>query len=105
MLSENLILNPNGLKFDKGIHIDAKVNLDIFSESADSVIRISNRGEVIGDLTAENVLVNGKVKGNIVAKEMVEVTENAKVFGSVTCKKFVGNRKSVYQGRIVERKH
>ena len=105
MLSENLILNPNGLKFDKGIHIDAKVNLDIFSETVGSVIRISNSGEVIGDLTAENVLVNGKVKGNIVAKEMVEITENAKVFGSVTCKNFVGNRKSVYQGRIVERKH
>jgi len=104
LFSGKLTINSHGIVFDIGIHIDGKVNLDITSNTTSSVIRISKSGEVNGNLKADNILVNGVVKGDITAKGMVEVAANGKVTGNVHCNTFEGNRNAVFLGKIIERK-
>ncbi len=72
---------------EESVRIDGKIegNLDQPDGNARWIV-IGPKGEVHGDIRAQNVSVAGKVLGNIVASESIELLEGSEVRGNITHK-------------------
>ncbi|MBU2954603.1 bactofilin family protein [Marinobacter sp. F3R08] len=70
--------------FSGGLHVDGRICGKVVSdESADAVLRISEVGEVTGDIHAPHVIINGSVNGDVYASAHLELAEKASINGSV----------------------
>lgn len=68
-----------------GLHIDGKVEgvIRAAANYPNTVVRLSDLGEVKGDIYAPHVIINGKVQGNVHASEHVELAAKASIEGNV----------------------
>ncbi len=72
------------LHFSGGLHIDGKVKGTIRAdESSEAIVRISDVGEVDGDVIAPHVIVNGTVHGDVHSSKHIELAANASIKGNV----------------------
>lgn len=72
------------IKFAGGLHVDGVVKGNVVAEAGSSaVLRISDKGRVEGEINAPNVIVNGKVIGDVHATEYIELAKKAEVNGDV----------------------
>lgn len=70
--------------FRGGLHVDGTVIGNVSAEGVgESVVSISEGGVVEGTVVAGEVVVNGTVKGDVVARERVELGATARVVGNV----------------------
>jgi cytoskeletal protein CcmA (bactofilin family) len=72
------------VQFSGGLHVDGfvKGNVDAPGESG-SMLSISDGGVVEGSVAVPNVVLNGKVIGDILAHDRLELGATAKVTGNV----------------------
>ncbi len=72
------------IQFSGGFHVDGVIqgNIEAEADSA-SVLSISEDGMVEGSVSVPHVILNGTVKGDVSAKERVELGANARVIGNV----------------------
>jgi cytoskeletal protein CcmA (bactofilin family) len=72
------------VQFSGGLHVDGfvKGNVDAPGESG-SMLSISDGGVVEGSVAVPNVILNGKVIGDILAHDRLELGATAKVTGNV----------------------
>lgn len=72
------------LQFSGGLHIDGLIRGTIRAEEdSEAVVRISDIGEIDGDVVAPHIIVNGTVHGDVYASKHIELAENASVKGNV----------------------
>lgn len=73
------------VKVDETVRIDGRIegNLEQ-SDGNGRWIIIGTRGEIHGDIRAENVSVAGKVIGNIIARNSIELLDGCEVRGNIT---------------------
>jgi cytoskeletal protein CcmA (bactofilin family) len=72
------------IDFEGGLHVDGQVQGNIVArEGVDAVLSISPEGVVEGNVQVPDVVVNGTVKGDVVATERVELGPTAQVVGNV----------------------
>lgn len=72
------------LQFSGGLHIDGLVKGAIRAEEdSEAVVRISDIGEIDGDVIAPHIIVNGTVHGDVYASKHIELAENASIKGNV----------------------
>lgn len=72
------------IKFTGGLHIDGVVKGNLSAEAGTSaVLRISDKGLVEGQINAPNVIINGKVVGDVHATDYIELAKKAEVTGDV----------------------
>jgi cytoskeletal protein CcmA (bactofilin family) len=70
--------------FSGGLHVDGKVKGNVISaEGDDSVLTLSERGTIEGEVKVPNVVVNGTVIGDVHALSHVELAAQARVHGNV----------------------
>jgi len=70
--------------FCGGLHIDGYVRGNIIADDeSNGVVRISDRGHVEGEIRAPNVIVNGRVQGNVYSTKHLELAKKASVQGDV----------------------
>ena len=70
--------------FSGGLHVDGKVTGNVISaEGDDSVLTLSERGTIEGEVKVPNVVVNGTVIGDVHALAHVELATQARVHGNV----------------------
>ncbi len=75
------------LRLDESVRIDGWVDGNLEqSDGKDRWILIGPRAEVHGDIRAQNVSVAGKVIGNIIASESIELLDGCEVRGNITHK-------------------
>lgn len=73
------------LIISKSVRIDGTVNGNILqADGGSTTVAIALGAKVHGDITVQDVIVSGYVKGNIVSAGRVELVESAKVEGNVT---------------------
>ena len=72
------------VQFTGGFHVDGHIkgNVDAPPDSG-ATLSVSDGGVVEGSVAAPNVVLNGVVKGDILAHERVELGATAKVTGNV----------------------
>ena len=70
--------------FTGGLHVDGNIkgNVDAPANS-DARLSVSDGGVVEGSVAVPNVLLNGTVKGDILAHERIELGATARVTGNV----------------------
>lgn len=72
------------VKFTGGLHVDGVITGSLFAEAGSgAVVRVSDKGRVEGQITAPNVIINGKVFGDVHATDYIELAKKAEVNGDV----------------------
>ena len=72
------------LHFTGASPIDGIVNGGVIADSDESsTLSVSENGEIHGNVQVPNVVLNGLVKGDVIANERVELGPTARVIGNV----------------------
>ncbi len=73
------------IHFSGGLHVDGKVYGNVIAEeqAESALIRLSECGEVHGDIVAPNIIINGTVVGDVFALSHLELAEKAAITGNV----------------------
>ncbi|MBX2857922.1 MAG: polymer-forming cytoskeletal protein [Cellvibrionaceae bacterium] len=75
------------IKFGGVLDIQGKVTGSICAEDdADATIRIQEHGEVFGEVSAPEVIINGKVHGDVFSSKLLQLASQAVVNGNVNYK-------------------
>jgi len=70
--------------YQGGLHVDGKVKGNVVAEDeSGSMLILSERGVIEGEIRVPNVLLNGEVNGDVHACERVELARHARVNGNV----------------------
>jgi cytoskeletal protein CcmA (bactofilin family) len=70
--------------FIDGLRVDGQVNGDVRAkEDVASILVISDAASIVGDITADHIIINGTVKGNVNARRMLELQPKARIEGDV----------------------
>ena len=72
------------IEFSGGFHVDGYIKGNIQADhETESVLSISESGTVEGSVCVPHVVLNGTVKGDVSARERVELGTTARVIGNV----------------------
>jgi cytoskeletal protein CcmA (bactofilin family) len=69
--------------FSGGLHLEGVIDGSIAAEGADSVLTLSEKGRVNGEVRVSNAAVNGTVRGDLFVGERLELAGNARIEGNV----------------------
>jgi cytoskeletal protein CcmA (bactofilin family) len=73
------------LQFADGLRIDGEVGGNIrAAEGQGSLLIVSEVASVTGSIEADHVIINGHVKGPVLARELLELQPKAHIEGDVT---------------------
>jgi cytoskeletal protein CcmA (bactofilin family) len=83
LIGQSIVIKGD-VKFSGGLHLDGKIIGAVTADEAEhSVLVISERGCVEGDISVSFAVINGTVKGNVYASEKLELSGKARIFGDV----------------------
>jgi len=72
------------IHFSDHLLVNGTVNGNIFAEAGSkALLTISEKGRVSGDIRVPNVVINGKVAGDIYSDKHVELSAKAEIIGNV----------------------
>src|SRR3982750_2342135 len=72
------------LEFSGGLHLDGRVNGNVRSSSGDGgALSVSESGFIEGRVEVTNIVMNGTVNGDMVARDRLVLGEKARVNGNV----------------------
>lgn len=77
------------------IRVDGEIYGNVTSE--DGII-VGQKGMVRGNLVAKNVVIGGKVKGNVTAYQKLELQSSAQVEGDISTPAFLVEEGAVFEG-------
>ncbi|MFT3817730.1 MAG: polymer-forming cytoskeletal protein [Rubrivivax sp.] len=69
--------------FAEGLRIDGEVHGDVVATTVTSLIVISEKARVHGEVKGAHVIINGEVRGPVQATELLELQPKARVTGNV----------------------
>jgi len=73
------------LIFSGGLHVDGKIvgNVIAAEDDAQSMLVLSDQGQIEGEVRVPFVVLNGQVTGDVYASERVELSRHGQVKGNV----------------------
>lgn len=72
------------VRFTEGLRIDGEVQGDVLAQDAGrGLVVISENARVSGMVNAAHVIINGEVRGPVLATELLELQPKARVIGDV----------------------
>ncbi|MGE5340301.1 MAG: bactofilin family protein [Candidatus Omnitrophota bacterium] len=83
------------IRFKDSFRIDGKFKGKILSGTA---LIVGETGEVEADIEAGSISINGRVKGNLNAKDRIEIFSQGRVTGKITAPKLVIEEGAFFQG-------
>ena len=84
------------IKFASEMTFEGKLDGEIHTEG---VLTLGDSAIINGNIAAQTVVVRGKVNGNIVAKDKIEIKAKAEVFGDVRATKLAIEEGVVFVGK------
>src|SRR3974390_2042853 len=74
------------LKFSGELTFEGKLDGEI---QTDGLLNLGDSATVNGNINAQNVVVRGKINGNIIAKEKIDIKAKSELFGDIRAAKLV----------------
>lgn len=72
------------LIFSGGLHVDGRIVGNVIAEEhSQSMLVLSDRGQIEGEVRVPLVVINGQVTGDVYASERVELSSQGQVNGNV----------------------
>ncbi len=84
------------LKFSGELTFEGKLEGDIQTEG---VLTLGDTTTINGNITAQGVIARGKINGNIVAKEKIDIKTKTELFGDIRAPKLVVEEGVTFVGR------
>src|SRR5208337_3112458 len=84
------------IKFSGELTFDGKLDGEIHT---DGTLTLGDGALVNGNISAQSVVVRGKVNGNINAKEKIDIKSRAELFGDIRATKLVIEEGVTYVGK------
>ena len=84
------------LKFSGELTFDGKLDGEV---QTDGILNLGDSAVVNGNVTAQSVVVRGKMNGNITAKEKIEIKAKSELFGDIRASKLVIEEGVTYVGK------
>jgi cytoskeletal protein CcmA (bactofilin family) len=69
--------------FEGGLHLEGLVEGAVTAAGPDSVLTVSGKGRIHGEVRVSNAVVNGTVHGDLFVAERLELAAEARVDGNV----------------------
>jgi cytoskeletal protein CcmA (bactofilin family) len=89
------------VRFDDGLRVDGEVVGNIVAaDELKSMVVISEHGKVQGEVHAGHVIVNGEVRGNVEASELLELQPKARIYGDVSYKTLEMHQGAQVKGKL-----
>ena len=95
VLSSDVEIKGN-LKFTGELTFEGKIDGEIQTEGT---LNLGDSASVNGNINAQTVIVRGKVNGNIVAKEKIEIKTKAELFGDIRASKLAVEEGVTFVGK------
>ena len=95
VLSSDVEVKGN-LKFSGELMFEGKLEGEI---QTDGVLNLGDSAVINGNINAQNVVVRGKVNGNITAREKIEIKTKAELFGDIRAAKLVVEEGVTFVGK------
>jgi cytoskeletal protein CcmA (bactofilin family) len=84
------------LAFDGALELNGTFEGEIISEGT---LTIGSEAVIKAEIHAAKVIIKGKVQGNITATELIEVCDQAELYGDVRTAKFIVAEAGTFRGR------
>ncbi len=92
------------LRVDESVRIDGKLEGNLEQSDGNSRwIIIGPGGQIHGDIRAQNISIAGKVIGNIIASESIELIDGCEVRGNITHKSITVEPGASVHGQLIAR--
>lgn len=92
------------LHVEESVRIDGKLEGNLEQSDGNSRwIIIGPGGEIHGDIRAQNISIAGKVIGNIIASESIELIDGCEVRGNITHKSITVEPGASVHGQLIAR--
>jgi cytoskeletal protein CcmA (bactofilin family) len=89
------------LTFTDGLRVDGEVVGDIrASKESPSILVVSEEASVAGQIHADHVIINGRVKGPVHALELLELQPKARIEGDVSYKALEMHQGATIEGQL-----
>jgi cytoskeletal protein CcmA (bactofilin family) len=95
VLSADVEIKGN-IKFSGELALDGKLDGEI---QTDGILQLGDSAVINGNITAQSVIVRGKVHGNVSAREKIEIKSKAELFGDIRASKLVIEEGVTYVGK------
>ncbi|HKT91010.1 MAG TPA: polymer-forming cytoskeletal protein [Paraburkholderia sp.] len=83
LIAEDVRITGN-LEFADGLRLDGQVNGNVSSKAgAQTLLVLSERSVVQGNVHGYDIVVNGRIVGDVIADHFVELQANAHVVGNI----------------------
>jgi len=91
----------HGTKISGKLHFDGPARIDgtIDGEVDGKEITIGESATVTAQIRADSIVVCGKVKGEIIATQKVEIHPTAKIVGNITAPKLIIHEGAIFEGQ------
>jgi cytoskeletal protein CcmA (bactofilin family) len=90
------------LHVNESLRIDGKLKGNIKQEPGEARwIIIASSAEIQGDINAQNVSISGKVIGNIIASDSIELMDGCDVRGNITHKSLTVEPGALVFGQLI----
>jgi len=91
------------VQFIGRLHVDGRVEGSIRAEDKAAVLTLSNHAQIVGEIQAPHIVINGSVTGDVIAGERLELASNARVEGNVFYKVLEMSAGARIDGKMVHR--
>ncbi len=83
LIGANTVIEGN-VRYEGGLHVDGTVKGNVYAEpDSTSVMSISEKGVIEGDVRVPSIVLNGTVIGDVYAYHRIELAPQARVTGDV----------------------
>jgi cytoskeletal protein CcmA (bactofilin family) len=89
------------IRFTEGLRVDGEVFGDIRANpEQSSLLVISEAATVQGEIQADHVIINGTVRGPVIARELLELQPKAQIEGDVSYRALEMHQGAVITGQL-----
>lgn len=71
------------IHFTGVIKVDGKINGNLIAENEHSVLILNDGGQIEGEVRVPNMIINGRINGNVYASEKIDLYPKAQISGDV----------------------
>lgn len=89
------------LEFQGRVHLDGAIEGDVTGEAGRSVLAIGTDGIIAGTVQVDTLVLSGTVRGDVIARERVELGPTARVDGNVMYQVLEMSAGACVNGRLV----
>lgn len=80
----------------ESVRVDGTINGNC---NCKELLIVGVEGKINGDITSQNVIISGKVEGDIIANGKLELLSTGKLLGNITARSLVVDEDACFDGR------